>query len=42
METAIELENAGDDYETELLFGLDLILGGLERYEAQGGHAGER
>jgi len=30
LETATELEKAGYDYETEFLFGLDLILDGLE------------
>jgi hypothetical protein len=30
VETAAELEKAGYDYETEFLFGLDLILDGLE------------
>jgi hypothetical protein len=30
VETATELEKAGYDYETEFLFGLDLILDGLE------------
>jgi AcrR family transcriptional regulator len=30
VETAAELETAGYDYETEFLFGLDLILDGLE------------
>jgi AcrR family transcriptional regulator len=35
MEIAAELEKAGYDYETEFLFGLDLILDGLERYKEQ-------
>jgi AcrR family transcriptional regulator len=35
VETATELEKAGYDYETEFLFGLDLVLDGLERYKAQ-------
>ena len=35
VETATELEQAGYDYDTEFLFGLDLILDGLERYQAQ-------
>jgi AcrR family transcriptional regulator len=35
VETAIELEKAGYDYEVEFLFGLDLILDGIERYKAQ-------
>lgn len=35
VETATELEKAGYDYQTEFLFGLDLILDGLERYAAQ-------
>ena len=30
VETAAELEKAGYDYEIEFLFGLDLILDGLE------------
>ena len=34
VETAIELEKAGYDYEVEFLFGLDLILDGIERYKA--------
>jgi AcrR family transcriptional regulator len=34
VETAIELEKAGYDYETEFLFGLELILDGIERYKA--------
>ena len=34
VETATELEKAGYDYETEFLFGLDLILDGLERFKA--------
>jgi AcrR family transcriptional regulator len=34
VETAIELEKAGFDYETEFLFGLDLILDAIERYKA--------
>ena len=29
-------QNAGYDYETEFLFGLDLILDGLERFRAAG------
>jgi AcrR family transcriptional regulator len=35
VETATELEKAGYDYDTEFLFGLDLVLDGLERYKAQ-------
>ena len=34
VETAIELEKAGYDYEVEFLFGLDLILDAIERYKA--------
>src|SRR4051794_10449291 len=34
VETAIELEKAGYDYDVEFLFGLDLILDGIERYKA--------
>jgi AcrR family transcriptional regulator len=34
VETAIELEKAGYDYEAEFLFGLDLILDAIERYKA--------
>jgi AcrR family transcriptional regulator len=34
VETAIELEKAGYDYETEFLFGLGLILDGIERFKA--------
>jgi AcrR family transcriptional regulator len=34
VETAAELEKAGYDYETEFLFGLDLILDGIERFKA--------
>jgi AcrR family transcriptional regulator len=34
VEVAAELEHAGYDYDTEFLFGLDLILDGLERYKA--------
>jgi len=36
MEVAMELQNAGYDYETEFLFGLDLILDGLERFRTAG------
>ena len=35
MEIAMELQTAGYDYETEFLFGLDLILDGLERFRAE-------
>jgi hypothetical protein len=34
VETAMELEKAGYDYDTEFLFGLELILDGIERYKA--------
>jgi hypothetical protein len=34
VETAIELEKAGYDYDVEFLFGLELILDGLERFKA--------
>jgi AcrR family transcriptional regulator len=37
VETAMELEKGGFDYETEFLFGLDLILDGLERFKARSG-----
>jgi AcrR family transcriptional regulator len=40
VETAIELEKAGYDYDTEFLFGLDLILDGIERFRA--GRSGGR
>ena len=33
VETAAELEKGGYEYETEFLFGLDLILEGLERFQ---------
>ncbi len=36
MEVAMELQKAGYDYETEFLFGLDLILDGLEQFRAAG------
>jgi AcrR family transcriptional regulator len=36
VETAAELEKAGYDYDTEFLFGLDLILDGIERFKAGG------
>jgi hypothetical protein len=32
VETAAELEKAGYDYDVEFLFGLDLILDGIERF----------
>jgi AcrR family transcriptional regulator len=35
VETAMELEKAGFDYETEFIFGLDLILDGIERFKAR-------
>ncbi len=35
VETATELEKAGFDYETEFLFGLDLVLDGIERFKAR-------
>jgi AcrR family transcriptional regulator len=35
VEVAVELQAAGYDYETEFLFGLDLILDGLERFRAE-------
>jgi hypothetical protein len=37
VEVAAEMEKSGYDYETEFLFGLDLILDGIERYRASGG-----
>ena len=36
MEVATELQKAGYDYETEFLFGLDLILDGLEQFRTAG------
>lgn len=39
VEIAIELEKAGYDYETEFLFGLELILDGIERFKAGSEHA---
>src|SRR5919201_1228055 len=39
VETAIELEKAGYDYDVEFLFGLDLILDGIERFKAGSGAA---
>ena len=35
-EVAMELQKAGYDDETEFLFGLDLILDGLERFRNAG------
>jgi AcrR family transcriptional regulator len=35
VEIAAELEKSGYDYDTEFLFGLDLILDGLERFKAR-------
>jgi AcrR family transcriptional regulator len=37
VETAMELEKAGYDHEVEFLFGLDLILDGIERFRASAG-----
>ena len=34
VEVATEMEKAGYDYDTEFLFGLDLILDGIERFSA--------
>jgi AcrR family transcriptional regulator len=40
VEVAAEMEKAGYDYDTEFLFGLDLILDGIERFSlAQAGAA---
>ena len=40
VEVAAEMEKAGFDYDTEFLFGLDLILDGIERFSlAQAGAA---
>ncbi len=36
LEVATELQTAGYDYETEFLFGLDLILDALERFRGAG------
>jgi len=36
MEVAMELQKAGYDYETEFVFGLDLILDGLEQFRTAG------
>lgn len=35
VEVATELEKAGYDYETEFMFGLNLILDGIERYRRE-------
>jgi len=34
VETAMELEKGGYDYDVEFIFGLDLILDGIERFKA--------
>jgi hypothetical protein len=39
-EAAAELAKAGNDYDAELAFGLDVILDGLERLGADGGAGG--
>jgi AcrR family transcriptional regulator len=42
VEVAQELGQAGYDYDTEFIFGLDLILDAVERYRTRGGAALQR